>query len=158
MNIILEPYKKEEAKRISKIVIKNLLEVNTLDYKLEEMEELANHYQVEDIKKMMKDRLVFVAKENGKVIGTGGISNTMSDDKHDYWVYTLFIDVKYHGKGIGKLIMNRLEDEAKKLGGTRIVIPASLTSHRFYTTLGYNYIGGTAIITEEKVYMLEKFL
>lgn len=146
------------AGAISNIVIRNLIDVNTADYDLEEMQEMSKGFQPNDIVNLAKSRQTFVAVENGVVLGTGSISNEDSGDRNDYWVLTVFIDPKQHRRGIGRYIMENLEVKAKAQGCQRLILPSSLTSHLFYRKLGFNYMGGEAIPNDKKQYMMEKIL
>lgn len=144
------------AKAISEIIIRNLIEVNSVDYGMDEMLDMAKRFRPEDIKKLTEHRRTFTALEHGKVVGTGSLSNDFSEDPSDYWVLTLFVDPNLHGNGIGRRIMEVLEVKAKELGGKHLILPSSLTSHKFYLKLGFNYIGGVAIQNDKKQYMMEK--
>ena len=151
-------FKDSHAKAISDIVIRNLIEVNSVDYGMDEMLDMAKRFHPEDIKKLTEHRRTFTAIQDEKVVGTGSLSNDFSDDPGDYWVLTVFVDPNLHGKGIGRRIMEALEMKAKALGCRHLILPSSLTSHQFYLKLGYNYIGGVAIQNDKKQYMMEKKL
>ena len=146
------------AVEISEIIIRNLIEVNIADYDLEEMEEMSGRFQPEDIKKLAQYRHTFVALEADQILGTGSITNDFSEDKNDYWVLTVFVNPDLHGQGIGRMIMKTLETKAIALGCKHLILPSSLTSHKFYLKLGYSYIGGVAIQNDKKQYMMEKIL
>lgn len=151
-------YENRYAVEISEIVIRNLMEVNIADYGLEEMEEMSGRFQPEDITKLAKVRHTFVAIEENQVLATGSISNDFSEDKSDYWVLTVFVNPDLHGQGIGRMMMQTLETKAMALGCKHLTLPSSLTSHKFYLKLGYNYIGGVAIQNDKRQYMMEKIL
>lgn len=158
MNVEVTGYDNRDAKRLSEIITRNLLEINIVDYELDEMVEMAKGFQPDDIQRIMRKRHAYVAKVEGYVVGTGGITNSFSNNEREYWVLTVFVDPDFHGKGIGRKIMERLEEKVDELGGGKMIIPSSITSHKFYYNLGYRYIGGTAVINENKQYMLEKRL
>ncbi len=92
------------------------------------------------------------------MVGTGSIANDFSDDDHVFWELTVFVNPDQHGRGIGRIIMENLETKAIGLGCKRLILPSSLTSHKFYLKLGYSYIGGVAIQNDKKQYMMEKIL
>ncbi len=73
--------------------------------------------------------LFFVAEDNGKIIGiVRGTKNR---------VVNLFVYGNYHGKGIGKKLMQKFEREAKKHHSNEIRIRASLFAIKFYQGVGY---------------------
>lgn len=61
------------------------------------------------------------------------------------------------GKGIGRKIINTLEQDEFYVRATRIEIPASITATEFYRKFGYDYKNGVKELDEERHYRLEKF-
>jgi len=146
------------AGALSEIITRNLLEVNCADYGLDEMEDMAKRFQPEDIKQLAQCRHTLVALDKDQVVGTGSISNDFSDEDSVFWVLTVFVNPDQHGRGIGRIIMENLETKAIGLGCKRLILPSSLTAHKFYMKLGYSYIGGVAIQNDKRQYMMEKIL
>lgn len=70
---------------------------------------------------------------------------------------TIFVLPDYQGKGIGKQIIETLEQDEYFLRAKRIEIPASITAVKFYKKMGYDYKNGIAGMDEEQLYRLEKF-
>ena len=64
---------------------------------------------------------------------------------------------EYQGKGIGRKIVEMLEQDEFFLRAKRIEIPSSITASEFYRKLGYDYKNGVRIIDEEHHIPLEKF-
>ena len=64
---------------------------------------------------------------------------------------------EYHGKGIGKKIIEVLEQDEYFLRAKRIEIPSSITACEFYLKQGYNYKNGINKINNERLYRLEKY-
>lgn len=156
--MVIKRYTDDCAKQISKMVIRNLLEVNSVEYGMDEMEKMAKRFRPEDIIDLNKNRVAFVAVDEGRVLGTGCITNKFSEVKTTYWVLTVFVNPDCHRQNIGCQIMATLEKEAYVLGCRHLILPSSLTAHLFYKKLGYNYIGGKAVINDRQQYMMEKYL
>lgn len=70
---------------------------------------------------------------------------------------TIFVLPELHGKGIGRKIINTLEQDEFYVRATRIEIPASITATEFYRKFGYDYKNGVKRLDEEHHYRLEKF-
>ena len=70
---------------------------------------------------------------------------------------TIFVLPELHGKGIGRKIINTLEQDEFYVRATRIEIPASITATEFYRKFGYDYKNGVKELDEEHHYRLEKF-
>lgn len=50
---------------------------------------------------------------------------------------------KYRGQGLGRIVVEILEKEAKKLGGEHIGLSAQCRVRKFYEKMGYAAQGGT---------------
>ena len=68
-------------------------------------------------------------EKNNHIIGTGTII-----DNH---IMRVFVNPKFQKRGLGKLIMNKLEGKAISSGVNKVKLDASLPSKKFYDTLGY---------------------
>ena len=62
-----------------------------------------------------------------------------------------------HGNGIGRYIIQTLEQDELFLRADRIEIPASITAVEFYKKQGYDYKNGIKKLDDEGHYRLEKF-
>ena len=69
---------------------------------------------------------------------------------------SIFVDPDKQGKGIGRLIMNTLENDEYFLRAKRIEIPASITGVPFYLKMGYHYKDGISEPDEEHLIRMEK--
>ena len=59
--------------------------------------------------------------------------------------------------GIGRKIVETLEQDEYFLRAKRVEVPASITAVNFYRKLGYDYKNGVDRPDEEQIYRLEKF-
>lgn len=137
--MIIRKYREEDAETISKLVCRNLLEVNSKDYGMEEMIKFAKEYNADKIRKIATNGSMYVACENEKIIGCGAISYN-NQDKTESIILTFFILPEYHGKGVGKEIIKILEKDEIFLNSERVVVDASLSAHEFYKKMGYSYV------------------
>jgi N-acetylglutamate synthase-like GNAT family acetyltransferase len=156
MNIIAREYKEYDAEEISHIVRRNLFEVNIADYGEEEIEKQVEKFKQEDIIRKFKTRITYVATHEGNVIGTASISNDFSKDKSIYSLLTVFTLPEYHKKGVGKILLEKLEEKARELNAKKIVVEPSNTAKNFYRKLGYEY--GAEFLNEENHILMEKYL
>lgn len=157
--IVIKEYEDKYAEDISKIIIQNLLEVNSKDYGLEYVKKTAEEFTTEEIVKNFANRTkVYIALENEKVLGTAGIAKSWYNDDGEYYILTVFVDVNYHKKGIGKMLMLEIEKFAKTIPAKRLVIPASIAGCEFYHKLGYEYENGKKELNSDKMYIMEKYI
>ncbi len=69
---------------------------------------------------------------------------------------TIFILPDYQGKGLGRRLIETLEQDEYAKRASRIEIPASLTAVNFYRHLGYDYKNGVTEPEGGLMYRLEK--
>lgn len=154
----IEEYQEKYVEAISNIVIRNLKEINSKDYGIKKTKEMAKDFAVEKLKKTLKSRSkVYVALINNEVVGTAGLDKSWYNDD-EYWVLTVFVKPENHRQGIGKMLINKIEEFAFSLPVKKLIIPASITAHQFYYKLGYRYKDGKKELNDEDMYIMEKFL
>lgn len=153
--VVIRRFKSEDAEAVSSLIRRNLIEVNTIDYPVLEMEILADSYNSRKVLNIAVNSHMYVAVNDNQIIGCGAIS--------DYWgsisesiFLTIFVLPELHKKGIGRKIINALESDEYFLRANRIEIPSSITAYEFYHKLGYNYKDGKKELVEGH-YCLEKF-
>ena len=152
-------YEDKYAEEISKIIIQNLLEVNSKDYGNEFVQNFAKDFTPEEIQKVLPKRTkAFVALENHKVVGTASIDKSWYNDNGEYWILSVFVDTAHHKQGIGKMLINEIEKFALTIPAKKLVIPASITGCEFYHKLGYEYANNKKELNEEQMYIMEKYL
>ena len=157
--IEIKEYEEKYAEEISNIVTRNLLEVNIKDYGLEFSKKHAEEFTVDKIKENFKNRTkTYVALKNNNVVGTAGLDKSWYNDDGEYWILSVFVKPENHSEGIGKSLINKVEEYAKEINAKKLVIPASITACEFYHKLGYEYANGKKELNEEKMYIMEKYL
>lgn len=149
-------FKEEDADEVSKLIVRNFLEVNSKDYGIAAMEKLAKVYDSGKVLNIANYAHMYVFEWNGKIVGTGSISSFWGS-KTESILLTIFVLPEFHGKGIGRKIINTLEQDEFYVRATRIEIPASITATKFYRKFGYDYKNGVKELDEEHHYRLEKF-
>ncbi len=146
----------EEAAAVSDLVIETLRTTNAKDYSLEYLEGIVQRKQPADILAEAEHFHFYVAVEDRRIVGCGAIG--------PYWgsptessLFTLFVHPAHQGKGIGRQLIQALEQDAYGLRAQRIEVPASITATPFYLKCGYQYKPGHTEPDEEGLLRLEKF-
>lgn len=154
----IKEFETKYTEQISRIIIRNLLEINSKDYGIKKAKEMANNFVVEKLNKMLKKReKVYIALEREEVIGTAGIDKSLYND-NEYCILTVFVKPEKQKNNVGTKLINKIEEYAKKQSIKRLIVPASITASDFYYKLGYKYKNGKKELNEENMYIMEKDL
>ena len=149
-------FQPEDAAETAQMIAETLLISNSKDYSEEYIDRIIASHSAEIISERAKDGHMYVACDGPRIIGCGAIAG--------YWgsitesiLLTIFVLPEYQGQGVGKRIVQTLEQDEFFLRAKRIEIPASVTAVEFYKKLGYNYKNGIAEMDDEQLYRLEKY-
>ena len=149
-------YREQDAERIVALIRRNFLEVNAKDYGEEVMSKLAEHHDVDWFKGVAGYAHVYVFCAAGEIVGVGSISSFWGSLTESI-LLTIFVLPELHGQGIGRYIIQTLEQDELFLRAERIEIPVSITAVEFYRKQGYEYKNGIKELDDEGHYRLEKF-
>lgn len=149
-------YQEQDAETIVNVIRRNFLEVNVKDYGEKAMNALALHHDVDWFKGVASYANVYVFCIEDEIIGVGSISSFWGSLTESI-LLTIFVLPELHGKGIGRFIIQTLEQDELFARADRIEIPASITAVGFYMKQGYDYKNGVKELDDEGHYRLEKF-
>ncbi len=153
--IIIRRFKEEDASEVSNLIKRNFLEVNIKDYPLDLMKKGADTFTTYRVKSMAYKGHVYVAVCGIEVVATGTIMSYF-DKIDESIILTVFVKPEHQRQGIGRLIMESIENDEYFKRANRIEIPSSITGCEFYIKLGYSYKNGTKELDNEGHYRLEK--
>ncbi|MBD5449681.1 MAG: GNAT family N-acetyltransferase [Lachnospiraceae bacterium] len=154
--VIVKPYREEDAEEIVGLIIRNFREVNIRDYGEQAIEELVKTHDTAWFKGVAGYAHAYVFWNEGSIVGVGSISSFWGSPTESI-LLTIFVLPELHGQGIGSYIIDTLEKDELFLRADRIEIPASITAVEFYRKKGYDYKNGVRELDEEQQYRLEKF-
>ena len=153
--MIIRRLREQDAQAVSDLIIKTMRISNVGDYTAEMMEELIRTQQPEDVLQKASWTHFYVAEEEGAIIGCGAIGPNWGKTDESC-LFSIFVRPDLQKKGIGRAIMQTLEQDEFALRARRIEIPASITGLPFYQKMGYAFKDGKAELDEEQLYRLEK--
>lgn len=156
MNVNIRRFKDQDAEPISHLICRNFLEVNSKEYGLEAMKKLAESHNAAWVRQVAGYAHMYVFEWKNQIIGVGSISSFWGSETESI-LLTIFVLPEFHGKGIGRRIINTLEADELFTRASRIEIPASITAVEFYRKFGYDFKNGVKELDEESLYRLEKF-
>ena len=154
--MLIRRFENTDAAEVSALIQKTLRISNVKDYSTEYIERDAQLFTPEYVIQRAGWTHFYVVCMDSQIVGCGAIGS--------YWgktdessLFNIFVLPAYQGKGIGRAIIQTLEQDEYFLRAKRIEIPASITACSFYRKLGYNYKNGVDQVDEEGLYRLEKF-
>jgi GNAT superfamily N-acetyltransferase len=156
MNI--ERFQDFQAEEVSELIKRNLLEITSQYYSPEYVASLVNHHSPMKLLEKARAQHIFVVVEDGKVIGTGSLANFGTPEMPSYYGTSIFVSLEFHGKGIGRQIMRKVEEKALELRADKITVRAAINARVFYKKLGYAYQDGIETPDEKGNFVMEKHL
>ncbi len=156
MDINIKSFKTEDASEIVNLIRRATLETNISDYSQEDLERDASQVTVESIIERASWTHFYVFRDVDKIIATGAIGPYW-DSLTESSFFTIFVLPEYQGKGIGRLIIETLENDVLFKRADRIEVPASITAVPFYQKFGYNLKSGVTGADEEGIVRMEKY-
>ena len=155
MAIEIRPYSTEDTQAILDIINYNILNSTALyDYHPRSLTQQTTILE----EKLTKDFPVIVALADKKVVGFGYYSEFRFREAYKFTVeHSVYVANDYHGKGIGKLLMETLINLARKqkLHTMIAVIDAeNQSSVEFHEKFGFKTVG----IIKESGYKFDRWL
>ena len=167
-------FETRDAKPVSDLVMRTLRISNTKDYALELIEGLMPEQQPERFIERAEDMHFYVAEacsradpgtnEPGQnpvsvpseIIGCAGIRKDAEDPERTD-IHSFYVKPECQKEGIGRRIMETLEQDEYFLQTKRTLIHASITAADFYRRLGYDFKDGLAALDRYQLYTMVKY-
>lgn len=148
-------FRDADAEPVAALIARTLREVNSRNYSPEFIEADVAALNAQEMRQRATWMHFYVVEEDGQIIGCGAIG--------PYWgkqdessLFNIFVLPEYQGKGVGRAIIQTLEQDEFFLRARRVEIPASITATPFYRKMGYDYKNGVDVPDEEQLLRLEK--
>lgn len=129
--ITIRKFEIKDAKAVSALIAKTMRTTNVKDYPAEVIENTISRLTPENIIQRAGWMHFYVVCEGDTIIGCGAIGS--------YWgkldessLFNIFVLPEYQGKGVGRKIVETLEQDEFFLRAKRIEIPSSITASEFY--------------------------
>lgn len=110
-----------------------LISVTQIEYMLEKM-----YNKGELLEQLEKGHTFFIAEEENKDLGFAGFS-LIDPAAQTYKLHKLYVLPEAHGKGIGKILINEVQNQVIKAGGRSIELNVNRANKAvdFYTRAGF---------------------
>lgn len=138
----------DNANTILHIIHRCMNEVNYKDYSPGDFQRFLANFTLDWISDIIQTRHYYEVWYLGKLIACGGVSRDLSQEKQSYFT-AIFVNPDYRGQGIGRALVQFLEQDEWCLDSNLIEIPSSKSSHAFYVKCGYKYRTIPPVFKEE---------
>ena len=151
-------YQDKYAKELSEIILDNMYKINIKEHGKDVIDRLSKQFIENEIKKNFPKRTkCLVALKNNEVVGTASIDKYKGDETwKKYIILTVFVKIKNHHQGIGKELIEKIEDIATNVECKELVLYSSVYACEFYRKFGFEYKDGKKDQNEDKEYILVK--
>ena len=156
MNINIRRFKLGDETGVVDVVKKDVLAENIKDYTEEAIKHLVESHNEELIKRRSEAFHCYVLESDEKIIGVGMIGPYW-DSLIESSFFTIFIDPELKGNGLGRKIIETLQNDEYYLRAERVEIPASITAVEFYKHFGYGFKRFGHIVDGEGILRMEKY-
>lgn len=146
----------EDAGELSDVIVETVKISNSKGYPPKYVEMNVISHSPEALIERAKNSHMYVVCDNSRIIGCGAIAKYW-ESKTESILLTIFVLPSCQGKGIGRKIIETLEQDEYFIRAKRIEIPASITAVEFYKKMGYGYKDGNDELENGVLYRLEKF-
>ena len=153
---IVRRFQYNDAVEVSALIIKTLRTTNAKDYSAEYIENDVKAFSPEGVIERAGWTHFYVVCDKECIVGCGAIGSYWEKEDESS-LFNIFVLPEYQGKGVGRKIIETLENDEYFLRAKRVEIPASITACEFYKKMGYSYKNGIDVIDEEQLFRLEKF-
>ena len=155
--MIIERVKEDEIREVAKMCQRSAFESMTPFYAPSVIKEcVENALSEEAIAKRISWTHFYVAKIDSRIVGCGAIGPFWGSEVESS-LFTIYVDVDFQGKGIGKKIIEVLENDEFAKRARRIQIPAAIPAIPFYKKCGYEH-RDDKMTFDEGHFEMEKFM
>ena len=149
-------FENSDANEVSELIIRTLRTTNIKNYSTEYIENDVKMFTPQGVIERTGWTHFYVVCDKACIVGCGAIGSYWGKEDESS-LFNIFVLPEYQGKGVGRMIMETLENDEYFLRAKRVEIPASITACEFYKRMGYTYKNGIDVVDEEQLFRLEKF-
>lgn len=132
MELKIRKAKISDAVKISRLILGTIENINKLNYTKHQMASWRKKYSLDGVKDLIKRKKWFCALENKLLVAVCSINKEV--------LASFYVKYNKVGKGIGKFLLNYIEDYARKKRMKKLVLYSTKEGHGFYKKMGYKAV------------------
>lgn len=126
----------EDQTAVLSLIHRCLREVNSKDYEPGQIEELCRKMDPSWFEEAVDQTHYYVLEREEKILACGGVREE-GDREGIEWLFGIFVLPEAQGQGLGRRIVERLEQDPVCRERFFIELASSVTAHEFYRKLGF---------------------
>ena len=126
-------FRASDSVEVAKLHRNTIRYVNKADYPSKQIEVWSGRVSAKRFRESMPQKIRFVAVDKDKILGFG-------DYSRDGELSGLYIHKDFQSKGVGKNLLIKLEEQARKQGIKEFHLSSTITAKAFYERNGYKII------------------
>jgi len=139
-NIFIREIKPSDIEEVKKLIWDTINTCYPVIYSPKVITYWESLHNTEGILKDMNEGFMVVLEKNGYIVATGSL---LEDE-----IRRVYVLPEFQSQGLGKKVMQELEEQARRLDLNSVRLCSSLVSKKFYDAIGYE-------TTEEKFHKLD---
>jgi len=128
---------KDDIGQIKLIIDRNFDEIVSRYHSKSIIEKYKTYNSIKSLSNQLTWKIVYVAEQDGKIVGTGAFVDFGNAERHKFSVSNLYIMPEYHSQGIGSELFKHLLHEAKSRNADSFHVPSSKNAISFYEKCGF---------------------
>jgi GNAT superfamily N-acetyltransferase len=130
--LIVRKFREADLCAVKSLIHKTIVACYPGHYGPEAVRFFADYHNEQAILHDAREGDTIVFEKAGRIVGTGTLAGNE--------IKRVFVDPACQRQGVGRLIMELLEDAAAASGAAAVTLDASLPSRSFYDRLGYTLV------------------
>ncbi|NUM54256.1 MAG: GNAT family N-acetyltransferase [Candidatus Hydrogenedentes bacterium] len=134
--IAVRKYRDDDVPIIARLYYDTVIHVNARDYTPEQIKAWSPDVWPDSFwrERFQRAHRVFIAEIGTKIVG-------FSEYHADGHVDTFYVHHEHQGQGVGRRLMQCIEDEAARTGIEKLYLEASITGRPFFARMGFVVVG-----------------
>jgi len=144
----------EDAAELARLHKGTIRTINKADYSPKQIEVWSKRTNAKRFRNSHAIAVRYVVIDGKKIVG---FSDFKKEDPETFW--GLYVHKDHLGKGIGSLLMQKMEDVARKMGIRRFILEATTTARTFYEKQGFRVMRKSTHAIEDQnldIFIMEK--
>ena len=117
---------------LSGLIQRTIRVSNAGDYDQKSIDMLCAIFEPEPLVERLENEAILLCFSGASLVGTVGLKGNC--------LRSLFVDPAFQGQGLGKVLVARIEEDARQRAIPEMMLHSSLTARAFYAALGYEFV------------------